>query len=396
MDKTYIEIDLDILRENTKTIIEKYNNYKYYFGVVKSNAYGHGEYIVNELVKGGINYLAVSYLEEAIKVREYNKDTPLLCFVPIDLNDLDLAIDNNVTLTISSYDYLKDLIKILNKKIKVHIKLDTGMNRLGIKNISEFDLIYKEIINNKYIELEGIYTHLGTVGVHEKTYDNQIEKFKELTKNIDLNKIPIVHLTSSANLVSHEKIEFANGVRLGSILYGFNPTIRTSNKGIINKLKNIRNKYMQKKYNLSKVITNVNLNIKPAITMYTHILQIKEVKTGEYVGYGLSYKAKENIIIAIIPVGYNNGVGFGINNHYVIINNKKYYSIGQTSMNMMAIKIDKSVDLNDKVYIINDILSPKTLASFTNKLTIEILLMTGKSNTKRYILNNKVVKEIKP
>ena len=98
MDKTYVEINLDTLRNNAKEIIKKYNDYKYYFGVVKSNAYGHGEYIVNELIKGGINYIAVSYLEEAIKVRQYNKDIPILCFVPVDLDDLNLAIDNNITI----------------------------------------------------------------------------------------------------------------------------------------------------------------------------------------------------------------------------------------------------------------------------------------------------------
>lgn len=395
MNNTYLEINLDIIRNNTKHIIEKYNNYKYYFGVVKSNAYGHGEYIVNELINGGINYIAVSYLEEAINVRNYNKDIPILCFVPIDLNDLDIAIKNNITLTICDLTYLKELISKLNKKIKVHIKLDTGMNRLGFKDKDEFEEAYKLIDDNKFIELEGIYTHLSTVGVHKKTYDNQIEKFKYLTSNIDLKKIPIVHLTSSANLVSHEKIEFTNGVRLGTIIYGFNPTIRTNNKGIINKLRNIRNKYMQKKYKLSKVITDVNLDIKPAISMYTNIIQIKDVKKGEYVGYGISYKAKEDIKIAIIPVGYNNGIGFGINSHRVLINDKMYYSIGQTSMNMMAIKIDNTIKLNDKVILINDKLTPNKVANFTNKLTIEILLMTGHANSKKYILNGKVVKEIK-
>ena len=177
-------------------------------------------------------------------------------------------------------------------------------------------------------------------------------------------------------------------------MYGYNPTIRVSNKGIINKLKNIRNKYIQKKYNLSKVITNVDLDIKPAIKMYTGIIEIKNVKKDEFIGYGLSYKAQDNMRIAIIPVGYNNGIGFGINSHYVLINDKKYYSVGQTSMNMMAIKIDNNVKLNDKVVLINEKLTPKTLASFTNKLTIEILLMTGNSNHKKYLLNNKVVKEI--
>ncbi len=396
MNKTYLEINLDTLRENTKEIISIYNNYKYYFGVVKSNAYGHGEYIVNELIKGGINYIAVTYLEEALKVREYNKEIPILCFAPIDLKDLDLAIENKITITIADYEYLKELIKVLKNNIKVHIKLDTGMNRLGVKNISEFDLIYKEIENNNYIELEGIYTHLSTVGLHEKTYDNQINKFKELTKNIDLNNVKIVHLTSSANLVSHDKIDFANGVRLGSILYGYNPTIRTNNNGIINKLKNLRNKYMQKKYNLSKVYTDIDLNIKPALKMYSSILQIKTVKKDEYIGYGLSYKAQNDMKIAIIPVGYNNGIGFGINSHYVYINDKKYYVAGQTSMNMMAIIIDDNVKIDDKVEIINDKLTPKTLASFTNKLTIEILLAVGHANKKVYTLNNKIVKEIEP
>lgn len=396
MNKTYLEINLDTLRNNTKYIVNKYIGYKYYFGVVKSNAYGHGEYIVNELIKGGINYIAVTYLEEALKVREYNKDIPILCFAPIDLEDLDIAIKNNIAITIADLTYLEYLIKKITKNIKVHIKLDTGMNRLGFKDKNKLDEAYKLINENKFLELEGIYTHLSTVGLHEKTYDNQISRFKELTENINLKKIPIIHLTSSANLVSHDKIDFANGVRLGSIIYGYNPTIRTSNKGIINKLRNLRNRYLQKKYNLSKVYTDVELDIKPAIKMYSNILQIKAVKKGEYIGYGLSYKTKENIKIAIIPVGYNNGIGFGINSHYVYIKNKKYYVAGQTSMNMIAVIIDDDINIDDKVELINDKLTPKILASFTNKLTIEILLAVGHANKKVYKLNEKIVKEIEP
>ncbi len=385
MNNTYLEINLDTLKNNVKSIIKKYNNYDYYFGVVKSDAYGHGSYVVNSLIEGGINYLAVSYLDEALEVRKYNQDIPLLCFVPIDLSDIDKVIENNITITITSYEYLTSLIKKLKKNIKVHIKLDCGMNRLGFKNRKDVTKAYKDIRNNKYITLEGIYTHLSTVGVHESGYDNQIKKFKELTKDIDLNKIPIVHITSSSNLVAHDKIEWTNGVRLGSIMYGYNPTIRTNNHGIINKLRNIRNKYMQKKLKLSKVITDVDLDIKPAIKMYTNIIQIKDVKKGEHVGYGLSYIAKEDMKIAIIPVGYNNGIGFGISSHYVMINDKKYYSVGQTSMNMMFIKIDETVNINDRVYIINEKITPKMVANMTNKLTIEILLMAGHSNKKIYI-----------
>ncbi len=391
MNNTYLEINLDTLKNNVNAIIKKYNNYKYYLGVVKSDAYGHGSYIVNSLIEGGINYLAVSYLDEAIEVRKYNKDVPLLCFVPIDLNDLEKAIENNITITITSYNYLLDLIKKLKQNIKVHIKLDCGMNRLGFKNKDEITKAFNEIKNNKYITLEGIYTHLSSAGIHESGYDDQVKKFRELTGNIELNKIPIVHITSSSNLVAHEKIEWTNGVRLGSIMYGYNPTIRTNNHGILNRLRNIRNKYMQKKLNLSKVITDVELDIKPAIKMYCGILQIKDVNKDEHIGYGLSYKANENMKIAIIPVGYNNGIGFSINSHYVMINNKKYYSVGQTSMNMMAIKIDETVNIDDKVYIINESITPKMVANMTNKLTIEILLMAGHSNNKIYIKDEKQV-----
>jgi alanine racemase len=391
MNNVCVEINLDTLKNNTKEILKKYNEYKYYIGVLKSNAYGHGEYIVNELIDSGINYIAVSYLDEAINIRKYNKDIPILCFTNIDIEDIDIAIKNNVTLTITSENYLDKLIKILNKKIKVHIKLDTGMNRLGIKEKKEIDNIYKKIKNNKYIELEGIYTHLSTIGLNTKSYDNQIEKFKYLTKNINLNEIPIVHITSSANLVAHDKIDFTNGVRLGSIIYGYNPSIKVDKTKLINKLKYIKNKYIQKKLKLSKIYTNVNLNIKPAIKMYTKILEIKKVKKDENIGYGLSYKANKDLKIAIIPVGYNNGIGFSINKQLVMINNKIYKSAGQISMNMMAIIIDDTVKLNDKVEIINETLTTKYIASFSNRLPIEILLSVGRLNAKVYIKDGKEI-----
>ena len=87
--KTYVEVDLDNIGNNVKNIIKKYNDYKYYIAMVKSNAYGHGMYIVNTLIENGINYLAVSSLEEAIMIRKYNKNIPVLCSEIIDLDSID-------------------------------------------------------------------------------------------------------------------------------------------------------------------------------------------------------------------------------------------------------------------------------------------------------------------
>ena len=136
--KTYAQINNKVLTNNVKEIISKYNDYNYYFGVVKANAYGHGDYVVNDLIKGGINYLAVSSLEEAISIRKYNKEISILCLEPISLEYIKEIIENNVTITIESKDYVKELInKKITKQLKAHLKLDTGLSRPGFTNKEE-------------------------------------------------------------------------------------------------------------------------------------------------------------------------------------------------------------------------------------------------------------------
>ena len=183
--KTYVKIDGEKLKNNIEEIISKYDNYKYYFGVVKGNCYGHGDYSIRYLIDGGVNYLAVSSLEEAISIRKYDKKIPILCLEPISLEFIDVIFENNVTITVENIDYVKELIN-LKKNVKVHIKVDSGMNRLGFKDRKELEEVFKLLKEDKNIELEGIYTHLATTGIIDVYYDRQINNFKELTKNIDL------------------------------------------------------------------------------------------------------------------------------------------------------------------------------------------------------------------
>jgi len=157
---TYIEVNLKNIESNVQELIKKYNNYKYYFGVVKADCYGHNDIkTVRSIIKGGCNYLAVATLEEALEIRSNIKDIPILCLGIIPIEYIKECIKNNITITISNLEYLEKLISNENHRLKVHIKINTGMNRLGTNNKEEFNKIYT-IIKNSNLELEGIYTHI--------------------------------------------------------------------------------------------------------------------------------------------------------------------------------------------------------------------------------------------
>lgn len=365
--KTYVKIDNKVLTNNVKEIISIYNNYKYYFGVVKGNAYGHGDYIVNDLIEGGINYLAVSSLEEAISIRKYNKEISILCLEPIDLEYIKDIQDNNVTITIENIDYVKELInKKLDKQLKVHLKLDTGMNRLGFNKKEELNESINLLKENKNILIEGIYTHIATSGINDIYYDKQISSFKYLTEDINLKEIPIIHIGRSMTLVHHPKLEFANGVRLGICMYGFNNSIPTPTG-----LRKIKRDINLKKLNISESILTNNLNLKTAFSLYTEVMSLRNVKQGSFVGYGANYIAKKDIIVAILPIGYFDGMSKSMK--YVSINNKKYEIIGDICMDMTIVKVDNTVKLHDKVEIFGNNISIKEVSRNMNTNAYHIL-----------------------
>ena len=358
--KTYVKINNKNLTNNIKEIISKYNNYKFYFGVVKGNAYGHGDYIVNDLIKGGINYLAVSSLEEAISIRKYNKEIPILCLEPINLEYIKDILDNNVTITIENIEYVKELIdKKIDKQLKVHIKLDTGMSRLGFTNKEELNESINLLKENNNILLEGIYTHMATSGINDVYYDKQISKFKYLTEDINLKEIPIVHIGRSMTLVNHSKLDFVNGVRLGICMYGFNNSIPTPTG-----LKKFKRDRLLKKLNISETTLTNNLNLKTAFSLYTEVMSIRKIKQGSFVGYGANYIANENIIVATLPIGYVDGMNKYMK--YVSINNNKYEIIGDICMDMTMIKIDDTIKLHDKVEIFGDNISIREVSRRLN------------------------------
>ena len=391
--KTYIEVNLDNICHNVKNIVETFNDYEYYIGVIKGNAYGHGEYISKYITECGINYLAVSTLEEAINVRKYiSNDFPILCLQPIDLEFIDEIIKNNITICINNFDYFNKLNKMkLKDKIKFHLKLNTGMNRLGISNVNEVNKIFNT--NNKNLEFEGIFTHLCTNGVYDNLYDKQIKEFKRLTSEIDLNKIKIVHIGRSTTLDFYDKLEMCNGIRIGIMLYGISSTF-PSNEGIRNQLRNIKYENIRKKYNLPIPNKNCKTNLKQALSLKSEIIDIQKVKKGDYVGYGSTNKVDSDGFIATIPIGYSDGILTNYNNFYVYINNKKYKVIGSINMGMISVFVDGSVKIGDIVTIINNEFDYKKMAKVFNVSPYVLLTSLSKTLPRIYLKDNKVVKEI--
>ena len=335
---TYAKINLDNIKNNVKTIISKFNNYKYYIGVVKADTYGHNSSeVIKSIIDGGCNYLAVSSLDEALEIRK-DFSIPILCVGIIDSKYIDICIENNIDITIPSINYFNE---IEGKKATCHIKIDTGMNRLGIKEKSELE----EIINTpSNINIKGIYTHIYNAADSLST-QTQISKFQTITNSIDLSKIEMVHIAQSDTLINYPKIDFCNGCRLGIIMYG---------------------------------LTDSNLELLDTIELCSEIIDIKHLKKGETVSYNGTYKATEDELIGIVSIGYADGVNRHLKGAYIYINDKKYEIIGNICMDMLMVKIDDTVKLHDTVYIYKDINHIKYLSNYLDTIPYELICNISK------------------
>ena len=337
MRNTYALINLNNLENNIKEIMKTYP-YEYYFGVVKANAYGHGIEVVKTMDKVGMNYFCTATLEEALEVRKLTKK-PILCFGYV--NDYAIAEKNNITLSIISYDYFKELLKA-NPKVKVHIKINSGMNRFGIKDKKEvLDIVNK--LKKSNMELEGIYTHLATSGVSDGYYDKQIANFEEITSLINLRDIKIVHLFNSISTARHKKLAYANGIRLGLMMYGF--TFKMN----IGKITELKRKLFYK--NISKTMLTNDLKLKKVMSIHSEVVSINKVSKGEFVGYGARHIALEDELIAVVSIGHADGI---TDCYKKVMINNKIYPIVALCMDYIMVKVDGTVKLHDQVDLMND------------------------------------------
>jgi alanine racemase len=362
--KTWAIINLDIFNNNLKNLMNYYRDYNYFFAVVKANGYSHGDIeIAQEALKNGINYLAVSSLEEALNIRKELPNINILCLDPISIEQIDIAKNNNIIITIHDLDYLKELVRQNTSNLKIHIKIDTGMNRLGIKDNNSFKEAIAIIINNKYLEIEGLYTHMANADSSDnRYYEYQINNFYTITKDISLDMFKIIHIGNSATLLNHNKPDFVNGIRLGIAMYGLNPLER-----------------------------KLDIVLQPAFSLKSEIIQVKSIKKNERVGYSLNYKAENDELIGIIPIGYADGIIRKNTGRFVSINNKKYPIIGNICMDMLIVKIDDTIKVNDIVTIIGEDITIDYIANYLDTICYEVICSISDRVPRIYIKDGKEI-----
>ena len=374
--KTYLEIDLDALKHNIAEVKSNFGGYRYYFGVVKANAYGAGIFAVGEMIKAGINYLAVSSLEEAISLRELYRDIPVLVMEPICFEGLSVAAQNNITVTVDNKDYFDKMLQS-DLKIKFHIKVDCGMNRFGLTDKNDVKYIVENADEN--LSLEGVFTQLSS-GSGER-YKKQIDSFLKRTSLIDLSKIEIVHIDRSLTLELHEKIDFANGVRLGIVMYGFGktPPSLSLKRKILNKLTG------------KKPPEGTKLSLKNVFRFYSEVLEVRKVKSGESVGYGGMFESGEDSFIAVMPYGF---ADFSLIGKTCVYIGGKRRDIIVNYMDVTSAVVDSAVKPGDRVEIFGDTLSPRA-ASRQAGVNVYKLVTSVTNRVPRVYLCDGVRKEVK-
>ena len=335
---TLMEIDLKKLKNNTKLLCKSYGDYQYKIASLKDNAYGMGLNIVNTLVNNGIDYILVGPIKDALEIRKYNNDVPILVSYNVTEEEVYDAINNNITLTIADLEYLRSIICLnIKDNLKVQILVDNGSNKIGIKNNLELKEAVNLIEENKYLELVGIYTDLTTIGVEDEYYYHQVNTFYQVISNY-LESGLMIHLNEP--IMYHQKLAYVNGIRFDLSLIGIEENINDD------WFTNMRIKNIEKKYG---DLQFPNIDLQLIFTISSEVVSVGKVSKGDLVGR--NYIAKEDMNVAVVPIGHKDGITKAIS--YVGINNFKR-DILADDIDHLIVAVDGGVREKDKVYIVNE------------------------------------------
>lgn len=361
INQTHLIVDLLDIQYNAQSL-KIYTNDKL-IAVVKADAYGHGVIPVAETLSHVVDMFAVATVEEAIELRQADISKPILIlYSPMPeyteqiLNhDLTPAIDNwdlalELNASLDKIDISDNIIPI--RKVRVHVDVNTGMNRSGVcyTEAREFIQRLRTLPN---IEVEGIFTHFANAEAEDKSFaHDQLNRFHPLLTHNP--RIPIVHTANSAATLEIPESRF-NALRPGLSLYGIYPGKKR------------------------------DLPLCPALTWVTHVHWFDEIKAGEGVGYGLEYTAKQRTRIAGLRVGFGDGYPRALSGiGEVLINGKRRPILGRISMDSMVVKVQKSdyVSVGTEVVLLGkqgeEEIRIEELAEKADTIPYEILTRIGK------------------
>jgi len=365
---TFAEIDLGAVRHNLRRIKEILGRDTRILGVVKADAYGHGmEELSRTIVKEGVDYLGVASLDEACGLRRIGIKNRIIVLGAILAEEAEGVARFNVIQTVSDLRIAKVLSKLgqaRNKKIKLHIKIDTGMGRIGFWHEEAVGFV-KKIASLKNIVIDGIFTHFPSAEDDRPFTRRQIQDFNSLIEGLrghDID-IPVKHTSNSMALIDFKESRM-NMVRPGLILYGLYP----------------RRDLMRR------------LDLRAALKLKTKVIYVKSVPKGRTISYGKSYVAGKATRIATIPVGYGDGYSRHLSNRAdVLIKGRRAPIVGRVCMDMCMVDVGHidGVRSGDDVVLIGrqgkEIIRAEELARLTDTIPYEVVCNIGRRVPRIYI-----------
>jgi len=352
---TYVQVNIGHLRQNYEAIKARVKPARVML-ILKANAYGHGLQNVAANLAPSADYIGVAVLEEGVFLREMGIKTPILVMGGVWSNQIPIYIKNDLTLTASSIERLEQIeqaAKSLGIKARVHLKIDTGMERIGVHYYHAEDLQKAALICSGNVEVEGIYSHFANADSSDLTHAYlQLERFNEVLRFYERNSLPmpIRHMANSAAVLQIPESYF-DMVRPGILMYGVYPSPECKQ----------------------------TIPVQPALSWRSRVVYFKVVKPGHPVSYGSTWQSDHLVRVVTIPVGYGDGYFRSMSNKAsVIIHGKKYPQVGRVCMDQIMVNIEWDSAYNgDEVILIGESagerVSVENLADWADTIPYEIL-----------------------
>ncbi|PUD42545.1 alanine racemase [Helicobacter pylori] len=372
---SFVEVNTHSLRHNFHAVKNIVPKDAHIMAVVKANAYGAGALKASEIfLQEGANYLGVATLDEALELRSHFSQTPILILGYSPNANASMLIDNDLSAMVFSLEQAEVFSQVAlksQKRLKVHLKIDTGMHRLGLEPTFKSIETIKKIRALKGLEVEGIFTHLSNADANIKTHaKNQMKAFNAFLEQLLNQKIEFQyrHAYNSAGILSlcnGNENRFLNLYRPGIMLYGFYPS-------------------NEMKESSQTILKNV-------ISLKARIVQIKSVKKGEFIGYGEHFYTNEETLVGTLALGYADGLVRDLGNRIqVAINNQLAPLIGKVCMDQCFVKLndieakegDEVILFGDKSAKAND---ANEIATLLNTIPYETISTLSKRLERVYI-----------
>ncbi|MCU5746543.1 alanine racemase [Staphylococcus sp. SQ8-PEA] len=327
-----ISVDLPAIAKNYQVFGKLHPN-KTIIPVVKANAYGLGSvHVARYLMEQGVEFFAVATLDEAVELRMHGVSAKIIVLGVIPHENVQKAIQHRVAMTVPSKEWLMHALNHIDtnneKDIWLHIKIDSGMNRLGIKDQEEYQQTIQLIEDSSHLIFEGVYTHFACADEPGDAIEQQQTHFETVVNTAE--KPQYIHSQNSAGSLRAD-YPFCNAIRIGISLYGYYPSEYIAN--------------------------NVSARLQPSVKWLSEVVETKYIEPGEAVSYGWEFKAERKMKIAILPIGYADGFLRSMSGFKVAIGNHNCPIIGRVCMDQTIIEIPDHIEVGDEVILMDNHMS---------------------------------------